>query len=135
MNLKNFSKVGVRQYIIINIILLFLIQACSKVIPMNQLVFKDCLIYRNKQLFSGKYELYKGDKHILSKVYKGKIKNEKTYGNNVLLMEKNYKGCDFGFQKDFNLNGKKISEGPFMSNKRIGEWKYFTKDSIYTIDY
>ena len=30
MNLKNFSKVGVRQYIIINIILLFLIQACSK---------------------------------------------------------------------------------------------------------
>ena len=48
------------------------------------------------------YELNKGEKYILSKVYKGKIKNEKTFSNNILLMEKIYEGCYFGIQKNYD---------------------------------
>ena len=77
----------------------------------------------------------KGEKYILTKVNKGKIKNEKTFSNNILLMEKIYKGCYFGIQKNYDVQGKQISEGSFQSNKRVGEWKYFTKDSVYTITY
>jgi len=127
--------VEVRQYIIINIFLVFLIQSCTKIVPKSQLVFKNCEIYWNNSLFTGEYELNKGEKYILTKAYKGKIKNEKTFSNNILLMEKIYKGCYFGIQKNYDGQGKQISEGSFQSNKRVGEWKYFTKDSIYTIAY
>ena len=133
--MKNISKAEVRHYIIINFFLVFLIQSCTRIVPKSQLVFKNCEIYWNKRLFTGEYELNKGDKYILSKVYKGKIKNEKTFSNNILLMEKIYNGCYFGIQKNYNSQGKQISEGSFQSNERVGEWKYFTKDSIYTIDY
>ena len=125
----------VRQYIIINIFLVLLIQSCTKIVPKSQLVFKNCEIYWNKNLFTGKYELNKGEKYIISKVYKGKIKNEKTFSNNILLMEKIYEGCYFGIQKNYNSKGKQISEGSFQSNKRVGIWKYFTKDSVYSITY
>ena len=40
-----------------------------------------------------------------------------------------------GFKKNYDNQGKQISEGSFESNKRVGEWKYFTKDSIYLIAY
>jgi len=135
VNLKNISKVEARQYIIINIFLISLIQSCSNIVPKSQLVFKDCEIYWNNRLFNGEYELNKGEKYILSKVYNGKIQNEKTFSNNILLMEKIYEGCYFGIQKNYNSQGKQISEGSFQSNKRVGEWKYFTKDSVYSISY
>ena len=72
----------VRQYIIINIFLVFLIQSCTKIVPKSQLVFKNCEIYWDNSLFTGEYELNKGEKYILTKVYRGKIKNEKTFSNN-----------------------------------------------------
>ena len=133
--MKNISKAEVRQYIIINFFLVFLIQSCTRIVPKSQLVFKNCEIYWNKRLFTGEYELNKGDKYILSKVYKGKIKNEKTFSNNILLMEKIYNGCYFGIQKNYNSQGKQISEGSFQSNERVGEWKYLQKYGIYTIAY
>ena len=39
------------------------------------------------------------------------------------------------FKKIMIVQGKQISEGSFQSNKRVGEWKYFTKDSVYSIAY
>ena len=133
--MKNISKVEVRRFIVINIFFVFLIQSCAKTVPKNKIVFKGCEIYLNDRLFTGEYELNKGGKYILSEVYKGKIKNEKTFNNNILLMEKIYVGCNFGIQKNYDNQGKQISEGSFKSNKRVGEWKYFTKDSIYLIAY
>ena len=124
-----------RQYIIINIFLVSLIQSCAKIVPKSQLVFKNCEIYWNNSLFNGEYELNRGEKYILTKVYKGRIKSEKTYSNNILLMEKIYKGCYLGIQKNYDDQGKQISEGSFQSNQRVGEWKYFIKDSIYFIKY
>jgi hypothetical protein len=40
-----------------------------------------------------------------------------------------------GFQRVFNLDGKKKSEGSFLNGKRSGKWKYFTKDSVYFVLY
>lgn len=125
----------VRQYIIINIFLLLFFQACTKIVPMNKLTFKDCKAFLNDELFSGKYELVRGDKYILGKVSMGILNNEKTFNKNILIMERKYNSCDSGIQKVFDLNGNKVSEGIFSLNKRVGEWKYFTNDSTYLIKY
>ena len=126
----------VQRYIIINIfIIVIFYKLAKKIVPMNKLTFKDCKAYLNNKLFSGKYELVRGDKYILGKVSKGILNDEKTFNKNILLMEKKYNSCDSGFQKVFDTKGDIISEGMFSSNKRVGNWKYFTKDSIYLIKY
>jgi len=135
VNLKNISKVEVKQYIIINFFLVFISQGCNKIIQKNQLVFKDCEIYSNNQIFTGEYELNRGDKYVLGKVLKGKLENEKTFKDEILLMEKDFDSCMSGFQRVFNLDGKKKSEGSFLNGKRSGKWKYFTKDSVYFVLY
>ena len=124
-----------RLFIIINFFLLLFLIACKKIIPMKELVFKDCEIYFNNKLFTGKYELFKGDKYILSISKEGEIKIQKTFKNDILLMEKKYDSCDSGIQKVYDSKGNKISEGKFMMGKRVGNWKYFMKDSIYFIKY
>ena len=135
MNSKNFLRVVVQRHTIINFLLLFFLQACVKIVPMSELTFKDCKAYLNNKLFSGKYELVRGDKYILGKVSMEILNNEKTFNKNILIMERKYNSCDSGFQKVFDLNGNKISEGIFSLNKRVGEWKYFTNDSTYFIKY
>lgn len=135
MNSKSFLRVVVQRHIIINFLLLSFLQACIKIVPMSELTFKDCKAYLNNKPFSGKYELVRGDKYILGKVSKGILNDEKTFNKNILLMEKKYNSCDSGFQKVFDTKGDIISEGMFSSNKRVGNWKYYTKDSIYLIKY
>ena len=110
-------------------------KGCTNTIPAKKLIFENCKIYSNNELFTGKYELFKGDKYIVSTSKKGKIKTQKTYKNNILLLEKKYDSCGSGFQKNYDLAGNKISEGYFMKEKRIGRWKYFLKDSVYYINY
>ena len=124
-----------KQSIIIKIIFLFLIQSCTRIVPINQLTFKDCKVFFNNQLFSGNYELKQDKKYILSKVVEGKLLAEKTYVNELLRMEKKYDSCGSGIQKTFDLKGKKISEGRFMSNRRVGDWKYFISDSVYFVKF
>lgn len=115
--------------------MIFVVQACDEVVPMYRLVSKDCKIFSKKKLFTGKYELKKGDKYILGKVARGELKNEKTFKNDILLMEKDFDSCQSGFQKVFDINGNKVEEGSFLNGKRIGKWKYFLKDSVYNINY
>ena len=88
--MRNILKVGVKQFIITKVFLLFFLLGCEKAVPRSELVFKDCRVYSNEKLFTGKYELYKGDLFTLTKVIKGEIRNEKT------------------FKDQYSFNGKKI---------------------------
>ena len=135
MNLRNILKVGVKQFISTKVFLLFILLGCEKAVPRSELVFKDCRVYSNEKLFTGKYELYKGDLFTLTKVIKGEIRNEKTFKTNILLMEKKYDSCGIGVQKNYDNKGVKISEGPFINEKRAGIWNYYIRDSIYLINY
>ena len=125
----------VRRYIIINIFLCYFTFGCNNIIPMGQLVFKNCKVYLNEELFTGKYEVFRGDKYILSKAIKGVLKNEKTFKNKILLMEKKFSSCGSGMQKNYDLKGNKVSEGLFENRKRVGRWKYFVNDSVYFLKY
>jgi hypothetical protein len=133
--LRNILKVGVKQFIITKVFLLFFLLGCEKAVPRSELVFKDCRVYSNEKLFTGKYELYKGDLFTLTKVIKGEIRNEKTFKTNILLMEKIYDSCGIGVQKNYDNKGVKISEGRFINEKRAGIWNYYIRDSIYLINY
>jgi hypothetical protein len=73
VNLRNILKVRVKQFIITKVFLLFFLLGCEKAVPRSELVFKDCRVYSNEKLFTGKYELYKGDLFTLTKVIKGEI--------------------------------------------------------------
>ena len=118
MNSKNFLRVVVQRHIIINFLLLFFIQACIKIVPMSELIFKNCKIYLNNNYLLENMKLFKGDKYILAKVSKGILNDEKSFKKNILLMEKKYDGCDSGFQKIYDTKGNKISEGNFLNGKK-----------------
>ena len=133
--MKNISKAVVKRFIIINIFFSFFIQSCNKSIKISDLVFKDCIVYHKNQLFSGTYELKKGDKHILSKVSKGKIVYEKTFVDDLLLMEKKYDSCGSGLQIVYDQKGQTSSTGQFKNEKRVGLWKYFLNDSVYFVNF
>ena len=79
--------------------------------------------------------MFQSNKYILSKVKKGILKSEKTFMNEKLLTEKSFDSCNKGYQIIFNPDGKLNSEGYFLENNRIGLWKYYIKDSMYTIQY
>jgi hypothetical protein len=134
-NLKNISKAVAKQFIIINVFFIFLIQSCTKIIPISDLVFKDCIIYSNNQPFTGKYNLNKENRYILTKVLRGRIINEKTFINDLLLIEKKYDSCGSGYQIVYGLKGQILSEGQFKNEKRVGSWKYFKNDSIYFVEF
>ncbi len=133
--MKSISKAVGKQFIIINILLVLFFQSCTKIIPISDLIFKDCLIYSDNQPFSGKYELNKGDNYILTKVIRGKMINEKTFINDLLLMEKKYDSCGSGHQIFYGSKGQILSEGQFKNEKKVGRWKYFKNDSIYYVKF
>ena len=135
VNLKSTLKVVVSRHIIIKLIFISILLSCAKINSKSELIFKDCKVYINGKFFSGKFEFYKGDKYILSNVRKGILKIEKTFKNNTLLMEKSYDDCENGFQRIYDAQGKLYSEGSFSSNKRIGIWKNYIRDSVYFIKY
>lgn len=135
VNLKNILKAVGKQFIIINFFFVFSFQSCTKIIPISDLVFKDCSIYHKNLPFSGTYELKKGNKYVLSKVSRGKMINEKTFVDDLLLMEKKYDSCGSGRQIVYGLKGQKSSEGHFKNEKRVGRWKYFLNDSVYFVNF
>ena len=132
----NFSKVGVLQSITIKIFLISLFFGCKEfTLSKNELTFSNCMVFFEGGLFSGEFEMFQSNKYILSKVKKGILKSEKTFMNEKLLTEKSFDSCNKGYQIIFNPDGKLNSEGYFLANKRIGNWKYYFKDSVYTIQY
>ena len=135
VNLKNILKAVGKQFIIINFFFVFSFQSCTKIIPISDLVFKDCSIYHKNLPFSGTYELKKGNKYVVSKVSRGKMINEKTFVDDLLLMEKKYDSCGSGQQIVYDLKGQKSSEGNFKNEKRVGRWKYFLNDSVYFVNF
>ena len=132
----NFSKVGVLRSITINIFLVSLFFGCREfTVSKNELTFNDCKVFFEGNLFSGEFEVFQSNKYVLSKVKKGVLKSEKTFMNEKLLTQKTFDSCNKGYQIIFNPDGKLNSEGYFLANNRIGIWKYYFKDSIYTIQY
>ena len=133
--MKSISKAVGKRSIIINICLIFLIQSCTNVISISDLVFRDCLIYTNNQPFTGKYDINKKNQYILTRVVRGKKLNEKTFINDLLSMEKKYDSCGSGNQITYGLKGEILSKGRFENEKRVGSWKYFINDSIYYVKF
>ena len=132
----NFSKVGVLRSITIKIFLISLFFGCKEfTVSKNELTFNNCKIFFEGDLFSGEFEVFQSNKYVLSKVKKGVLKSEKTFMNEKLLTKKSFDSCNSGYQIIFNPDGKLNSEGYFLANNRIGIWKYYFKDSIYTIQY
>ena len=123
------------RFTIINLIFILLFFGCKKIVNKSELTFNNCKVYIQGKEFTGVFEILQADKYVLTQVNKGAIKKEKTFKNKPLLMEKTFDSCNKGYQIIFNSNGKLNSEGSFFDNRRIGVWKNYFKDSIYTIEY
>ena len=132
----NFSKVGVLRFITIKVFFISLFFGCKEfTLSKNELTFSNCKVFFEGDIFSGEFEMFQSNKYILSEVKKGILKSEITFMNERLLTEKSFDSCNKGYQIIFNPDGKLNSEGYFSENKRIGLWKYYIKDSMYTIQY
>ena len=136
MSFMNFLKAGVLRFITIKVFFISLFFGCKEnIVSKKELTFSNCKVFIEGELFTGEFEIFQSNKYILSKVKMGILKSEKTFMNEKLLTEKSFDSCNKGYQIIFNPDGKLNSEGYFLANKRIGNWKYYFKDSVYTIQY
>ena len=126
---------GVLRFTIINFFFITLYFGCKEIANKKELTFSNCKVFIEGDLFSGEFEMFQSNKYILSKVKKGILKKEEIFKNERLLTEKSFDSCNTGYQIIFNPDGKLNCEGRFLVNKRIGIWKYYLKDSMYTIQY
>ena len=126
---------GVLRFTIINFFFITLYFGCKEIANKKELTFSNCKVFIEGDLFSGEFEMFQSNKYILSTVKKGILKKEKIFKNERLLTEKSFDSCNTGYQIIFNPDGKLNCEGRFLINKRIGIWKYYLKDSMYTIQY
>ena len=126
---------GVLRFTIINFFFITLYFGCKEIANKKELTFSNCKVFIEGDLFSGEFEMFQSNKYILSIVKKVILKKEKIFKNERLLTEKSFDSCNTGYQIIFNPDGKLNCEGRFLVNKRIGIWKYYLKDSMYTIQY
>lgn len=101
----------------------------------NELVFEDCKITYKRELYTGQYELIRGNNRVLGLVKNGELILEEEFYQKKLLMKKKFTDCNKGYQKFFNLDGTLLSEGMFENSEKIGLWKTYIDDSIYSEEY
>jgi hypothetical protein len=133
----NFLKVAELRYILFSIILLIVVSGCTNSVDFKRLVFSKCKILIDGKLFSGTYEKTDLNNHlIIGKVKKGiLIKTEEFINPNEVARLKVFNSCGKGFEKIFTSEGDLSWEGNFENYKRVGIWRFYTKDSIYKIEY
>lgn len=123
------------QFTIIKLVFISFFISCTNKLMKNELVFEDCKITYKRELYTGQYELIKGDNRVLGVVRNGELILEEEFRQKKLLMKKKFTDCNKGYQKYFNPDGTPLSEGKFENSKRIGLWKTYIDDRIYTKEY
>ena len=133
----NFLKVVGLRFIVFSILFPFLIVGCSNSVSIKKLVFNKCEVLLDGKLYSGKYQKNNLNTNLIIGIVKnGLLTETREYiSEGELARLRKFSSCDKGVEKIYLSDGKLSWEGEFNNNKRVGLWKFYSKDSIYEINY
>ena len=133
----NFLKVVGLRFIVFSILFPFLIISCSNSVNIKKLVFNKCVVLLDGKLYSGKYQKNNLNTNLIIGIVKnGLLTETREYiSEGKLARLKKFSSCNKGREKIYSANGKLSWEGEFNNNKRVGLWRFYSKDSIYEINY
>ena len=133
----SFLKVVGLRFTIFSILFTFMFFGCSNSVSIEKLVFNKCDVLLDGKLYSGKYQKnYLNTNLIIGIVKNGLLTETREYiSEGKLARLKKFSSCNKGREKIYSANGKLSWEGEFNNNKRVGLWKFYSKDSIYEINY
>ena len=133
----NFLKVVGLQYTVFSILFICMFYGCSNSVNIERLVFNKCDVLLDGKLYSGKYQKNNLNTNlIIGIVENGLLTETREYiSEGELARLRKFSSCDKGVEKIYSSDGKLSWEGEFNNNKRVGLWKFYSKDSIYEINY
>ena len=133
----SFLKVVGLRFTVFSILFTFIFFGCSNSVNIERLVFNKCDVLLDGKLYSGKYQKnYLNTNLIIGIVKNGLLTETREYiSEGELARLRKFSSCDKGVEKIYSSDGKLSWEGEFNNNKRVGLWKFYSKDSIYEINY
>ena len=133
----SFLKVAGLRYTVFSILFTFMFFSCSNSVSIEKLVFNKCKVLLDGKLYSGEYQKnILNNNLIIGIVENGFLIETREYisGKKLAKLRK-FTSCDNGVEKIYSANGKLSWEGEFNNKKRVGLWRFYSKDSIYEINY
>ena len=133
----SFLKVVGLRFTVFSILFNFIFFSCSNSVSIEKLVFNKCKVLLDGKLYSGEYQKnILNNNLIIGIVENGFLIETREYISEKKLAKlRKFSSCDNGVEKIYSANGKLSWEGEFNNNKRVGLWRFYSKDSIYEINY
>jgi len=133
----NFLKVVGLQYTVFSILFICMFYGCSNSVNIERLVFNKCDVLLDGKLYSGKYQKKNLNTNLIIGVVENGflIETREYISEGKLARLKNFSSCGKGIEKIYSSDGKLSWEGGFNNLKRVGLWRFYSKDSIYEINY
>ena len=133
----SFLKVVGLRFTVFSILLSSVFIGCSNSVSIEKLVFNKCKVLLDGKLYSGEYQKnILNNNLIIGIVENGFLKETREYiSERKLGRHKEYSACGAGLEKIYSADGKLSWEGKFKNQRRVGLWRFYSKDSIYEINY
>ena len=132
-----FLKVVGLRFTVFSILFTFMFFGCSNSVSIKKLVFNKCEVLLDGKLYSGKYQKKNLNTNLIIGVVENGflIETREYISEGELAKLKKFSFCGKGIEKIYSSDGKLSWEGEFNNLKRVGLWRFYSKDSIYEIDY
>ena len=133
----SFLKVAGLRYTVFSILFNFIFFSCSNSVSIEKLVFNKCKVLLDGKLYSGEYQKNNLNNNLIIGIVKNGllIETREYISERKLGKLRKFSSCDKGVEKIYSADGKLSWEGEFNNNKRVGLWRFYSKDSIYEINY
>lgn len=133
----SFLKVAGLRFIVFSILFTSIFIGCSNSVSIKKLVFNQCQILLDGKLYSGEYQKNNLNNNLIIGIVKNGflIETREYISEKKLAKLRIFSSCDKGVEKIYSADGKLSWEGQFNNKKRVGLWRFYSKDSIYEINY
>jgi antitoxin component YwqK of YwqJK toxin-antitoxin module len=89
------------------------------------------------KLYSGEYQKNNLNNNLIIGIVKNGllIETREYVSERKLARLRIFSSCEKGVEKIYSADGKLYCEGEFNNYKRVGIWRYYSRDSVYEIKY
>ena len=133
----SFLKVAGLRYTVFSILFNFIFFSCSNSVSIEKLVFNKCKVLLDGKLYSGEYQKNNLNNNLIIGIVKNGllIETREYVSDRKLARLRIFSSCEKGVEKIYSADGKLYCEGEFNNYKRVGLWRYYSRDSVYEIKY
>ena len=133
----SFLKVAGLRFIVFSILFTSIFIGCSNSVSIKKLVFNQCQILLDGKLYSGEYQKNNLNNNLIIGIVKNGllIETREYISERKLGKLRKFSSCEKGVEKIYSTDGKLSWEGEFNNYKRVGLWRFYSKDSIHEIKY